>query len=81
MRIILGDLTVCVVLETSRDVLMSRQKPADAIIAGLTATARGEPHILIHAYFNRHAPMVSLYLKRNTMVCILLMSFNGKVAI
>ena len=36
-----GDLSVCLVLETLRDVPMDRQKSADAIVAGLTTTAKG----------------------------------------
>src|SRR6056297_31893 len=40
-RITRGDLSVCPVLETSRDVLMSRQKSADAIVAGLTTLSEG----------------------------------------
>ncbi len=36
-RITRGDLSACPVLETLRDVSMSRQKSADAILADLTS--------------------------------------------
>jgi hypothetical protein len=35
-RITRGDLSVCLVLGTSRGVTMGRQKSAEAIVAGLT---------------------------------------------
>lgn len=41
-RITRGDLSACPVLETLRDVSMSRQKSADAIVAGLTTLSEGQ---------------------------------------
>lgn len=41
-RITRGDLSTCPVLETLRDVSMSRQKSADAIVAGLTTLSEGQ---------------------------------------
>lgn len=40
-RITRGDLSACPVLETLRDVSMSRQKSAEAILAGLTTLSEG----------------------------------------
>lgn len=40
-RITRGDLSFCLVLGKSRDVPMDRQKSADAIVDGLTTTAKG----------------------------------------
>ncbi len=40
-RITRGDLSVCLVLGTLRDVSMDRQKSADAIVAGLTTLSEG----------------------------------------
>lgn len=40
-RITRGDLSICLVLLASRGAGMDRQKSAEAIVAGLTAVAKG----------------------------------------